>query len=109
VNSGDLEDEHVLLDESGRISGIIDWGDSGLSDPATDFRGLYAWLGENFVRDVLAHYGCSWDSSFLEQVAFRARCNALTTYGYSLQGHGTSRANRLPMVRTAFGIDGSAC
>lgn len=105
---GDLEDEHLLLGERGCVTGIIDWGDCGISDPATDFRGLYAWLGEGFVRDVLAHYRHGIDAWFLEQIAFRARCNALTTYGHSLLGHATCGANRLQMVLTAFGINAPA-
>jgi aminoglycoside phosphotransferase (APT) family kinase protein len=101
---GDLFDEHLLLDDAGCVSGIIDWGDACLADPALDFAGLYAWLGEEFVRQVLDHYGGPVDAAIMQQIAFRARCAALTTYGWSLQGHGTSPADRLQMVRTAFGI-----
>lgn len=39
----------------------------------------------------------------MHQVAFRARCGALTSYGYSLQGRDTTDADRLQMVLTAFG------
>lgn len=101
---GDLADEHVLFDERGCVCGVIDWGDCGMCDPATDFAGLYAWLGEDFIHDVLAHYRHAVDSSFLRQIAFRARCGALTTYGYSLQGLATTGASRLQMVFTAFGV-----
>jgi len=104
LSHGDLHDEHILLDNAGCVSGVIDWGDSCVTDPAIDFSGLYAWLGETFVRDVLDHYTHSWDASFLEQIAFRARCAALSSYGHSLSGRGTSTANRLRMVWTAFGV-----
>jgi len=100
---GDFVDEHVLLDGKGVVTGVIDWGDACLSDPAIDFSGLYAWLGETFVRDVLEHYSLSCDVSFLEQIRFRGRCLALITYGHSLAGRDSSRADRLPMVWTAFG------
>lgn len=102
---GDLTDEHILLDETGCVSGVIDWGDSCLADPAIDFSGLYAWLGEDFVRDVLDHYTIPWDDVFLKQIAFRARCTSLITLGWSLQGHDTSHSDRLHMVYTAFGIE----
>lgn len=55
------------------------------------------------IRDVLAHYGHTVDDSFMRQVAFRGRCSALTSYGYSLQGRDTTDADRLQMVLTAFG------
>ena len=29
------------------VSGIIDWGDAAISDPAVDFVGLFTWYGEN--------------------------------------------------------------
>lgn len=101
----DLVDEHVLLNDAGRVTGVIDWGDSALSDPTIDFGGLYAWLGEEFVRDTLEHYSPPRDSSFLARIAFRARCAALTSYGHALAGRDTSRADRLQMVRTAFGVE----
>src|SRR5262249_5745856 len=101
---GDLVDEHVILDNRSRVSGVIDWGDAGLSDPTIDFGGLCAWLGAEFVRQVLAHYGHPWNESCMEQIAFRARCVALTTCGWSLAGKGTCNADRLPMVYTAFGL-----
>jgi aminoglycoside phosphotransferase (APT) family kinase protein len=101
---GDLADEHLLLDELGRITGVIDWGDACLSDPAVDFSGLYAWLGEAFVGEVLKHYSVAWDTSFLENIRFRGRCWALLTYDHSLAGRDSSRADRLRMVRTAFGV-----
>lgn len=102
---GDLADEHLLFDAWGRVCGVIDWGDCGICDPTTDFAGLYAWLGKDFVRDVLARYRHPVDPSFLPQIAFRARCSALTNYGYSLQGRATSGASRLQMIFTAFDLE----
>jgi aminoglycoside phosphotransferase (APT) family kinase protein len=101
---GDLVDEHVIVDDRGRVSGVIDWGDAGLSDPTGDFGGLYAWLGPEFVRQVLVDYGQPWDELFFDQIAFRARCFALINYGWSLRERATTSANRLPMVYTAFGV-----
>ena len=38
----DLWAEHILVDlRSGGVSGIIDWGDAVIGDPAVDFAGLY--------------------------------------------------------------------
>jgi aminoglycoside 2''-phosphotransferase len=98
----DLVDEHVLFDAGGRVTGVIDWGDACLSNPAFDFGGLFAWLGADFVRDVLAHYPLITDPAFADEIAFYGRCMALVTYGYSLQGRDTSPADRLHLVRTAF-------
>lgn len=38
----DLWAEHILVDpRSGSVSGIIDWGDAVISDPAVDFASVY--------------------------------------------------------------------
>ncbi|HET7038088.1 MAG TPA: phosphotransferase [Thermomicrobiaceae bacterium] len=37
---GDLATEHILIDEAGRPSGVIDFGDARLADPALDLAGL---------------------------------------------------------------------
>jgi aminoglycoside phosphotransferase (APT) family kinase protein len=37
---GDLAMEHVLVDDDGRLSGVIDFGDAMVADPALDFAGF---------------------------------------------------------------------
>ena len=52
----DLWHKHIYHDpRSGRLTGIIDWGDICIDDPARDFYGLWAY-GETFVDSVLSHY-----------------------------------------------------
>ncbi|MEM6706374.1 MAG: phosphotransferase [Acidobacteriota bacterium] len=50
----DLGMEHVLIDPQGsEVTGIIDWGDMNLGDPAHDFVGLLAWVGDAPLRRAL--------------------------------------------------------
>ncbi len=51
---GDLSADHVLI-RNGRLSGVIDWGDACLGDPALDFAALWHELGETFAREVAKH------------------------------------------------------
>jgi aminoglycoside 2''-phosphotransferase len=52
----DLWYKHIYHNPStGEISGIIDWGDILITDPAKDFYGFWAY-GESFLDDVLSHY-----------------------------------------------------
>jgi aminoglycoside 2''-phosphotransferase len=54
---GDLWPEHVLFDRTtGRLSGIIDFGQAGLGDPAGDLGNLLQVYGETFVRRMLPAY-----------------------------------------------------
>lgn len=52
----DLWYKHIYHDPStGELSGIIDWGDIGITDPAKDFYGFWVF-GESFLDEVLSHY-----------------------------------------------------
>lgn len=54
---GDFGASNILWDEQeGRVSGIIDFGGSGLGDPAYDFAGLLSSYGEDFFAQCLAIY-----------------------------------------------------
>lgn len=49
--------EHILLDSTGReVTGIIDWCDIAIGDPAVDLTGLFHWCGELFPRSGLSNY-----------------------------------------------------
>ncbi len=54
---GDLHLRHVLVDASGRATGVIDWGDACLADPAVDLSLLYAALGADAREAAFAAYG----------------------------------------------------
>lgn len=55
---GDLSPEHMLVDPAnGVLTGVIDWGDAGIGDPALDFAGLLGLMGEAILQDILGAYG----------------------------------------------------
>jgi aminoglycoside 2''-phosphotransferase len=63
----DLGQEHVLVDtEGGRVTGILDWAEATIGDPALDFAGLEPQLR----RRVLAAYGGRADATLLNRVEF---------------------------------------
>jgi len=69
----DLNAEHILVDPArNAVSGIIDWGDAAIGDPAIDFTGLYAELDREFMDQVLAHYDAAGDSTLRERALFYA-------------------------------------
>lgn len=54
---GDLSPDHVLVDAArSQITGIIDWGDAGIGDPASDFVYICEDYGAATLRRILAHY-----------------------------------------------------
>lgn len=71
----DLHAEHLLLDPGDlrRITGLLDWGDACIADPARDFAPIYPWGGDELLDAMLTGYGRAADE------AFRARCRYLGT------------------------------
>lgn len=57
LKHGDFGPSNILFDgERQRIAGVIDFGSSGLGDPAYDFAGLLSGYGEEFVQQCLGAY-----------------------------------------------------
>jgi hypothetical protein len=57
MTHGDLAPEHVLFrPDTGEISGVIDFGDAVIDDPASDLVTIYCQYGAEFAEAVLAHY-----------------------------------------------------
>lgn len=55
---GDLHFKNVLVDEeSGQVSGIIDWGDMNIGHPACDLSIAYSFVPPRARADFFARYG----------------------------------------------------
>jgi aminoglycoside phosphotransferase (APT) family kinase protein len=68
----DLLTEHVLCDpNSGQLTGVIDWGDAGIDDPAVDFVGLRRQLGDTFTRHMLTAYASAADETTITSMLHR--------------------------------------
>lgn len=67
---GDLHAQNVLVDESGTLSAIIDWGDLTAGDAATDLAGIWALFDDPEARrsiitlydpdDAMLARACGW-------------------------------------------------
>ena len=74
----DLCPDHILVDpDSGRLTGILDWTDAALGDPAFDFIVLVAWRGWRFFERVRKVYTPELDPDFDRRVAFLARVSSI--------------------------------
>ena len=74
----DLWAEHILVDNpSNGVSGIIDWGDTVIGDPAIDFACLYTWYGESLLENVLVHYTGKLDAEVISRSRYLATCVAI--------------------------------
>jgi aminoglycoside phosphotransferase (APT) family kinase protein len=57
VCHGDLHVRHLLVDRDGTATGVIDWGDLCLADPAVDLSIAYFGFAGKARADLLSAYG----------------------------------------------------
>jgi len=86
----DLGAEHILLGEDGRtITGVIDWSDAAVADPAHDLGRILRDLGAAAAvacRDAL---GLD-DERLSERIVFHARCALIEDLAHGIE-HGDRR------------------
>lgn len=82
----DLGSEHVLVDvEASTITGVIDWTDAAIADPAYDLALIYRDLGPEVFDLTLAHYEGHCDDADRERAVFYARCDLLEDIAYGVR------------------------
>lgn len=70
--------EHVFFDETRQeLSGVIDFGDVSLYDPAHDFQNIVEYGGDDFFEEVMRHYHARMDSTLLKRVKLRIQAHSL--------------------------------
>lgn len=80
----DLGIEHVLVeDTTWALTGVIDWSDAAICDPARDFGLLYRDLGATALRAALRSYGAR-DGAIAARAAFYAKCGVLEDMAYGI-------------------------
>jgi aminoglycoside phosphotransferase (APT) family kinase protein len=82
----DLGAEHILVDdETHSITGVIDWSDAAIADPAHDLALIYRDLGPDAFDRLLAHYERPVVDADRERAVFYARCRLLEDIAYGLR------------------------
>jgi aminoglycoside phosphotransferase (APT) family kinase protein len=86
LSHNDLGIEHVLVvPATGAVTGVIDWSDAALTDPARDFGLLYRDLGPAALTAALASYRAGDTAALRKRAAFYARCGLLEDLAYGTQ------------------------
>ena len=93
--------EHVLVEpRTGAVTGIIDWSDAAMVDPAHDVGLLYRDLGPAALAAILRSGVESGDAGMRERAVFYARCSVLEDLAY---GHDNGRPQFVEKSLAAFG------
>jgi aminoglycoside phosphotransferase (APT) family kinase protein len=75
----DIRADHLLADpRTGRLTGLIDFGDAMAGDPVLDFVWLVGIGGYEFIAAVIRHYGLPLGDGFQETLIWLARVLTLT-------------------------------
>jgi aminoglycoside phosphotransferase (APT) family kinase protein len=83
----DLGIEHVLVDPvTWTVTGVIDWSDAAIVDPAYDFGLLYRDLGRAALGTAVRHYRTDVNdlAALRERAIFYARCSVFEDLAYGL-------------------------
>ena len=83
----DLGIEHVLVTDTD-VTGIIDWGDIALTDPAHDFGLLFRDLGPDVLDQTLAAYGAAtgcMTGPLRQRAMFYGRCRIFENIAYGVE------------------------
>lgn len=103
VCHGDLHPRHLLVDGEGRASGVIDWGDLCLADPAVDLSLAYGAFRGRARSAMLDAYGpVSAERELRARVLAVFLGAALAGYAASI-GHVRLLDESLNVVRRASG------
>ncbi|WNZ62380.1 phosphotransferase [Myxococcus sp. MxC21-1] len=78
---GDFAAEHVLVDAHGAPTGVIDWSDACVGDPARDFAGLLHWGGAPMLTAALETYGAV-SPAVLTRARWFAACRAVADIAF---------------------------
>lgn len=84
----DLGIEHVLVDPvRWTVTGIIDWSDAAIVDPAYDFGLIYRDLGPAALRAAIGSYrtGTHDLAALSDRAVFYARCGVLEDLAYGIE------------------------
>lgn len=83
---GDLYALHLLVSGRSLVTGVIDWGDAHLGDPATDLMLAHVFLPPSSHDDFRRGYGPIADATW-QAARLRALCHSATVLEYA---HGIS-------------------
>ncbi|MBP1989358.1 macrolide 2'-phosphotransferase [Paenibacillus eucommiae] len=56
LSHGDMHPPHILVDETQRVTGFLDWTEAEITNPGKDFVIYFALFGEVGLKDLLVRY-----------------------------------------------------
>jgi aminoglycoside phosphotransferase (APT) family kinase protein len=102
----DISGDHLLVDDTGRLCGVIDFADALIADPALDFAGVLNHLGWRDLERVLAHYTGVVDDGAMERTRFYIRIAPIFQVTFGLDAVGPEeRRTGIRRLAALAGVD----
>jgi len=97
--------DHLFLDpQRQELSGIIDFGDLTIEDPACDLKNILSELGEDALIEVLNSYGGQAGTEFIERMRLIIKAEPLFDAAYDVQfGYPGRLTHHIRDIETLFG------
>ncbi len=97
--------DHLFFDtQKQELSGIIDFGDLTLDDPACDLKNILSDFGEEMLRNVLAAYTGPSDQKFIDRMRLAIKAEPLFDAAYDVQwGYPGRLTHHIRDIENAFG------
>ena len=78
-------EDHVFFDvQRQELSGVIDFADVTIHDPAYDFQNVLEYGGEKYFEEVMRHYQGVGDAAFFKRTKFHIESRPMREASYSL-------------------------
>jgi macrolide phosphotransferase len=101
---GDLQAAHILVDATSAVTGLLDWTEAEVSDPAIDFVLFLAAFGERALTDLLAQYQLAGGSTWPRMPEHIRQRQAAYGVNIALFVLESGQHDYLEMARTALGL-----
>ncbi|MBO1580716.1 macrolide 2'-phosphotransferase [Bacillus sp. XF8] len=102
---GDLHPPHILVDKNAKVTGLLDWTEAKVTDPATDFTLYLTIFGEDNLKGLLNEYekagGKVWPR-MLEHIIELGAAYPVMIGLFALQ---TKEEAHMEMARGALGVN----
>ncbi|OAQ66092.1 transferase [Pochonia chlamydosporia 170] len=88
LTHADLKGEHIFLDSTGHIMGIIDWSDAQIGCPSFEAFGLTVAVGAKMAARIAVRAG--YGAEIVWKGVLMARCNGVTSLEGIMSGNDDS-------------------
>ncbi|MFD6856884.1 macrolide 2'-phosphotransferase [Rhodococcus sp. NPDC060090] len=95
MTHGEIYPAHVLLDEDGSITGVLDWTTARVDDPARDLSAQYGAAGEDMLQATIDSYAAAGGQTHPGLAAQARHLWDASPIGYALYALTTGEASDL--------------